>query len=146
MADSKSERVLKALQSALAGYVPSGAVVERNASVPIRVPPGGWVCLRDGDPGDPEFLMSPPVYVYEHRAEVDIVVELPTAAARDALFDDLKQAVGRAISVDRTLGGLCDYVLGEAPVPAEVPIEGGENLKAATVGIILTYGSSDPLA
>lgn len=146
MPDSTSEAVLKALGTALAAELPAGVAFERNASVPMRIPAAGWVCLRDGDPGEPEVLLSPALYVYDHRAEVDIVVELPTAAARDALFDALKQAVGAAVAADRTLGGLCDYVLGEAPVPAELPVEGGENLKAATVGIILTYGSSDPLA
>ena len=146
MPDSTSEAVLKALGTAVRGRVPYGAVFERNSTVPVRVPAGGWVCLRDGDPGEPEVLLSPPTYIFQHRAEVDIVVELPTAEARDALFDALKRAVGAAVAADRTLGGLCDYVLGEAPVPAELPIEGGENLKAATVGIILTYGSSDPLA
>lgn len=146
MADSTSEQVLKALFAALQASAPVDAAVVRNETIPTRIPPGGWICLRDGDPGEPEFLMSPPVYIYEHQAEVDLVVELATASARDALFDALKLAVGSAVAADRTLGGLCDYVLGEAPVPAEIPVEGAENLKAASVGVILTYGSSDPLA
>lgn len=90
--------------------------------------------------------MSPPVYVYEHLAEVDVVIDLDTAAARDAAFDVLKQAVGAATAADRTLGGLCDYVLGQAPVPIELPMDGTENLKAASVGVNLIYGTSDPLA
>ena len=146
MPESRSETVLRALGAAIEAALPVGTAFARNASVPVRIPAAGWVCLRDGDPGEPEALMSPPLSVYDHRAEVEIVIELATPAARDALFDTLKQALGTAVSQDRTLGGLCDYVLGEAPVPAEVPVEGGENLKAGLIGIILTYGSSDPLA
>lgn len=145
MPDSTSEQVLKALFAALRAGLPPAATVVRNETVPMRVPPGGWVCLRDGDPGFPEFLHSPPVYIYSHAAEADLVVELPSAAERDALFDRLKRSIGVVIAEDRTLGGLCDFVLGEAPVPVEVPVEGGANIKAASVGIILTYGTSDPL-
>lgn len=146
MADSKSERVLKALHAALSAAVPAGVLVERNASLPVRLPAAGWLCLRDGDPGAPDVLMSPLLYIYEHRAELDIVVEITAPEQRDARFDALKQAVGLALASDRTLGGLCDFILGEAPEPTEVPVEGAENLKAATIGIILTYGTSDPLA
>ncbi len=146
MPDSTSEQVLKAFFAQLAAAAPAGAVVKRNETVPIRIPAGGWMCLRDGEPGEPEYLLSPPVYVYEHMAEVDVVIDLASAAARDALFDQLKQAVGAATAADRTLGGLCDYVLGLAPVPVELGVEGAENLKAATINVMLTYGSSDPLA
>lgn len=145
MAESTSEAVLQALLAALRAELPACVGLDRNAVLPQRIPPEGWVCLRDGDPGNPDFLFSPPVYVYQHVAEVDVVVDRATSEARDRIFDGIKQAVGRAIAADRTLGGLCDYVIGEAPVPADVPIEGGDALKAATIGIVLHYGSADPL-
>lgn len=145
MADSGSEARLKALFDALESAAPAGAKVVRNETLPSRIPPGGWICLRDGDPGPYEFLFCPPTYIYEHVAEVDVLVDLPTVAARDARFDQLKQAIGAATAADRTLGGLCDYVLGEAPAPVELPMDGSETLKAATIGIVLTYGLSDPL-
>lgn len=146
MADSKSEQVLKALFAALQAAAPAGVTVHRNQGIPTRIPVEGYFCLRDGDPGEPEVLLCPPAYIYEHFAEVDVLVELEPAAARDALFDALKQAVGAATVADRSLGGLCDYVLGDAPSPLELPIEGAENIKAATIGVILTYETSDPLA
>lgn len=140
------ESVLAALHSAIAAAAPAGAFVARNAMLPERVPAAGILIVRDGDPGEPEFLFSPPVYFYEHRAEVDIVVDGAGEAARDAAFDTLKAAVGAALAADRTLGGLCDHALGEAPSPLELPIEGAEGLKAATIGVILQYAVSDPLA
>lgn len=146
MPDSKSEQVLKALFAALQGNAPAGADVVRNETLPTRIPAAGYICLRDGDPGAPEVLMSPATYIYDHVAEVDVISDAASPAARDALFDALKQAVGAAVAADRTLGGLCDYVLGEAPVPSDLPLEGAETLKAATIGVVLTYQTSDPLS
>jgi hypothetical protein len=144
MPDSKSETVLKALFTALQAAAPTGAVVLRNDVIPQRIPAAGIIILRDGSPGQPEVLLSPLTYLYEHRAEIDAIVDRPPSA-RDAAFDALKQAVGTAIASDRTLGGLCDYAEGEAPSPLMVPIEGAEGFKAATISVVLTYGSPDPL-
>ncbi len=141
---SKSETVLLALFAALEAARPENARALRNETLPERIAQGGLIILRDGVPGEPEVLLSPPSYHFEHRAEIDIVVDRPPAS-RDAAFDALKTAVGAAIAADRTLGGLCDYVLGEAPAPLLVPIDGAESLKAATLPVVLIYGSSDPL-
>jgi hypothetical protein len=144
MADSYMERVLKALVDAIEQAAPAGVTVLRNAMLPARIPPAGLIIVRDGTPGEPEALMSPPLYYYEHEAEVEIIVDRP-AATQEAVFDALKQAVGAAIAADRTLGGLCDYVLGQAPAPILLPIDGGEGMKAATIPVVLMYGSPDPL-
>jgi len=141
---SKSEAVLQALNIALATTLPNGAKLLRNAVLPERVPANGIIILRDGSPGTPEALMSPPLYVYEHRAEVDVVVE-GTETAREAAFDALKLAIHAAIDADRTLGGLCDYAIGESPAPINLAIEGAEGFKAATIPVVLTYGTPDPL-
>lgn len=144
-APSTAESVLSALLSALGTTLPAGAKLLRNAILPERVPPQGMAILRDGDPGEPEVLLSPPRYFYEHRAEIDIAVEAANPAERDTAFDALKRAIGAALAVDRTLGGRCDYVVGEAPVSVGLPIEGAEGLKAATIGIVLSYATTDPL-
>jgi hypothetical protein len=52
MPSSKAERVLEALK-ALLETIPD-AVVERNSVLPEKVPAGGLIILRDGDPGEPE--------------------------------------------------------------------------------------------
>ncbi|MCB1340626.1 MAG: acyl-CoA transferase [Pseudooceanicola sp.] len=138
---SKSEQVLTALLAVLEGV--SGPDVERNTGLPETVPPGGLVVLHDGDPGEPEVLLSPLTYLYEHEAELDVFVQ---AAASDSAFDALKVAIGVAIAADRTLGGLCDWVEAVAPVPSDLPFVGAVALKAATIGVRLTYSTSDPLA
>lgn len=144
MADSKMEAVLKALFAAIDSAAPSGVKVLRNSAIPERIPPAGVIIVRDGVPGEAEVLMSPLLYYYEHSAEVEIIVDRP-ASTREAAFDALKQAVGAALVTDRTLGGLCDYVVGEAPAPLMLPIDGADGFKAATIPVVLMYGSPDPL-
>ncbi|NJO35835.1 MAG: hypothetical protein HC869_24890 [Rhodospirillales bacterium] len=66
---TKRETILQALFALLSGL--SGPLVLRNANLPERVPAGSIVILRDGDPGEPEILRSPPEYIYDHRADAD---------------------------------------------------------------------------
>lgn len=144
MPERKSETVLKALWAALEAELPSGAILERNEMLPSRIPAAGYMNLRDGDPGQPEVTISPLAYHYQHRAEVDVVIDRPSPA-RDAAFDAIVRAVGAAVAADRTLGGLCDWAEGEAPAPLALAIEGAEGFKAATLVVVLHYSSSDPL-
>ena len=141
---TKRETILQALFALLSGI--AGPTVLRNGNLPERVPAGGIVILRDGDPGEPEILLSPAEYVYEHRADADVVVDAATPAARDAIFDGILQTIGVAIIADRTLGGLCDYAETAAPVPVDLIVEGAPGFKAATLPIILHYGTPDPLS
>lgn len=141
---SKSETVLRELLSAITGRMPYGAKVLRNAVLPERIPAAGIMILRDGNPGTPETLLSPPLYLYDHRAEIDLVVE-GKEAERESAFDALKLAVHAAIDADRTFGGLCDYAIAEAPAPINLAVEGAEGFKAATIPVVLTYGTADPL-
>lgn len=144
MPERKSETVLKALMEALEAAKPAGARLERNSVLPKEIPGAGAMILRDGDPGTPEVTLSPLEYHYEHRAEVDVLIDRPPNA-RDAAFDTIVRAVGAAIAADRTLGGLCDWAEGEAPAPLSLAIEGAEGLKAATLTVVLHYSTSDPL-
>jgi hypothetical protein len=120
------------------------APVLRGEVLPERVPAAGLLILRDGDPGEPATTLSPLRNHFQHRAEVEAVVQAGTA--RDAAFDTLIAGVGIAISADRTLGGLCDWVEAEAPRPVDLPVEGAAGLKAAVIPIVLHYASADPLA
>ena len=54
--------------------------------LPERVPSAGLLILRDGEPGEPEVTLSPLRYHYQHRAEIEAVVQ---GATRDAAFDTL---------------------------------------------------------
>jgi len=119
------------------------APVLRGEVLPERVPAAGLLILRDGDPGDPSVTLSPLRYHYQHRAEVEAVVQ--AGNGRDAAFDSLIAGVGTALAADRTLGGLCDWAEAEAPRPVDLAVEGAATLKAATIAVVLHYTTSDPL-
>ena len=133
------ETILSALVTRLLA-LPATAL--RGDVLPERVPIDGLLILRDGEPGDPEVTLSPLRYHYQHRAEIEAVVQ---GAERDAAFDALCAGVGAIIAADRTLGGLCDWVEAEAPRPVDLPVEGAAALKAAVITIILHYSTGDPL-
>ena len=117
--------------------------VLRGEVLPERIPPAGLMILRDGNPGEPGVTLSPLAYHYQHRAELEMIVQSSTA--RDALFDTLAAQVGAVISADRTLRGSCDWVEATAPEPVDLAVEGAASLKAAIVPIILNYSLADPL-
>ena len=120
------------------------APVLRGGVLPERIPPAGLMILRDGAPGEPGVTLSPLTYHYQHRAELEVIVQ--SSADRDGLFDALIAQIGAVTAADRTLRGLCDWVEAEAPEPIDLPIEGGAALKAAVVPILLHYATSDALA
>ncbi|MDT8329190.1 MAG: acyl-CoA transferase, partial [Roseovarius sp.] len=113
-----------------------------GAALPESVPANGLIILRDGDPGEPEFTLSPLTYHYEHRAEIEAVVLRPD---NDAAFDALVGPIGAVIIADRTLGGAVEWAEVEAPAPQDLPGDNGGVIKAAIIGVVLHYSTSDPL-
>jgi hypothetical protein len=68
--------------------------------LPERVPTAGPLILRDGEPGEPgepEVTFAPLRYHYQHRAEIEAVVQ---GAARDAAFDTLCASISAALAVN----------------------------------------------
>jgi len=120
------------------------ALVLRDEVLPERIPAAGLIILRDGQPGEPEVTMSPLRYHYQHKAELEVVVQ--AGAGRASAFDDLVAAIGTALDADRTLGGLCDWIEAEAPASVDLPVEGAAALKAAVITVILHYTTTGPLA
>ena len=136
-----SETILAALHERLQSLA---ALVLRDAVLPERIPTAGLIILRDGQPGEPEVTLSPLRYHYQHRAELEVVVQAVTGRA--SAFDTLIAAIGTALEADRTLGGLCDWVEPEAPASVDLPIEGAAALKAAVITVVLHYTTTGPLA
>jgi hypothetical protein len=106
------------------------------------VPGNGLLILRDGEPGEPEVTLSPLRYHYQHRAEIEAVMQ---GSDRDAASDSLCASIGVVFAADRTLGGLCDWIEAEAPRPVDLPVEGAAGLKAAVLPVVLHFTTADPL-
>ena len=145
MPASKAEHVLEALRMLLE-TVPS-AMVDRNSVLPEKVPAGGLIILRDGDPGEPEQALGGfgSTY-YQHAIEIEVYLEEGDASARDAAFDDLLQQIGVALEADPTLGGVAFGVTYGRPEPAIEAVVGAPAIKSATLTVTVDYESDAPLA
>jgi hypothetical protein len=144
MPASKAEQVLDALK-ALLETVP-GASIERNSVLPEKIPEGGLVILRDGDPGEPEQALGGfgNAY-YQHAVEIEVYLE-GDATARDAAFDNLLQQVGAALEADPTLGDLAFGLTYGRPEPSIEAVAGAPAIKSATLIVTVDYESAAPLS
>jgi hypothetical protein len=134
MPASKAEQVLDALK-ALLETVPD-AVVQRNSVLPEKVPAGGLIILRDGDPGEPERALGGFASAYyRHAVEIEVYVEEGDATARDAVFDGLLQQIGDALESDQTLGGLAFGLTYRRPEPSIEAVAGAPAIKSATLTV-----------
>ena len=140
---STRETILQALFAKL--QIISDAKILRNEVLPERIHAGGLLILRDGDPGQPEITLSPLSYYWQHQTALEVLVSHADAGQRDAMLDDLFQAIAEVLADDRTLGGLCDRVMLDAPIVTTLGIDGAPSVKAATVNIELIYTTADPL-
>jgi hypothetical protein len=141
----KTEQVLEALKTLLE-TVPDAAV-ERNTVLPEKVPNGGLIILRDGDPGEPEQALGGFGSTYYHHAvEIEVYVEEGDAAARDAAFDGLLQQTGTVLEADPTLGGLAFGLTYGRPEPAVEAVAGAPAIKSATLTVTVDYETDAPLA
>jgi hypothetical protein len=145
MPASKAEQILDAL-NALLETLPD-AVVERNSALPEKIPGGGLVILRDGDPGEPEQALGGfgSTY-YQHAVEIEVYLEEGDAAARDAAFDSLLQQIGVALEADPTLGGLAFGLTYGRPEPEIEAVAGAPAIKSVTLTVTIDYESDTPLS
>jgi hypothetical protein len=145
MPASKTEQVLDALEALL--ETAPGATVERNSVLPEKIPDGGLIIVRDGDPGEPEEALGGfgSTY-YQHAVEIEVYVEEGEAAARDAAFDDLLQQIGAALETDPTLGDLAFGMTYGRPESSIEAVAGAPVIKSATLTVTVDYETSAPLS
>jgi hypothetical protein len=145
MSASKAEQVLEAIK-ALLDTVP-GVAVERNRVLPEKVPAGGLIIIRDGDPGEPEQALGGfgSTY-YQHAVEIEVYVEEGDAAVRDTAFDDLLQQIGAALDADPTRGGLVFGLSYGRPETSIEAVSGAPAIKSATLTVTVDYETATLLA
>ena len=141
---SKTEQILTILTARLRA-VP-GSKVERNTAAPEKIPAGGLIVLRDGDPGEPEQALGGVGSVYySHAVEIEIYVEAASAGKRDAAFDALVQKIGAAFDADPTLGGLTFGMTYARPEIDTEAVVGAAAIKTGTIEVIVEYETETPL-
>lgn len=142
---SKREQILASLHEKFRGLETSKIRVFRNLDKPPKISDTGIIILRDGESGEPEVLLNPVAYIYEHTANIEIIVQNPDSATRDAQLDVLLVTLGGIINNNRTLGGIAEWVEAKSPEFIEEPIEGAGTMKLATVPVMIRFFTNDPL-
>ncbi len=123
----------------------SGATVRRNEALPVSVPAGGLVILRNGDPGEPDVTLNPRTEFYSHRAEIEAFV-MQSIGGGEGLLDTLLGEIGVALFADRSLGGLAENLIWSAPITDVMAIEGAVPILTARLTVTIEYLVGDPLA
>lgn len=141
---SKREQVLQAVATLIQAAL-SQATHYRNSVKQEGVPAGGYVNVDDGDPGEPEVTLNPPTWIYEHEIPVEVAANSSRQQTAEARLDAMLQAIGTAVAADRTLGGLCDYLMVAAATTEPLTTEGARVSRLAVVGLVAVYGTTDPL-
>ena len=142
---SHREQVLASLFARLQG-VPD-ATVRRNEALPVSVPAGGLIILRDGDPGEPDVTLNPRTEFYSHRAEIEAFVTQPVGGGGgEEELDALLSWLGARLNIDRSLGGLAENLSWSAPETSVLAIEGAAPIFTARITVTIEYLVSDPLA
>jgi len=139
---STRESALQGLKTALDTLATVTLEVKRNVAIPTLVPADGLLIVRDGEPGEPETVLSPVTYSYEHEAEIEALVHSNTL---DGDLDTLLALIPGALNADKTLGGVIDILEIRTPEFLDEPVEGADNFKGATVPVTLFYDTTSPL-
>ena len=120
--------------------------VKRNEVLSTAIPNEGLLILRDGDAGEPEVLLSPLRYLYQHRVELEVWVQQAQSSERDQQFDQLLQRLGVALDSAGTLNDAVDLLHTGSPEFSTESIESGATVKVATIPIFLEFNTRHPLA
>ena len=80
---STLEAILAALHAQL---LPLPTTAWRGVLLLERVPAAGLLILRDGELREPEVTLSPLRYHYQHRAEIEAVVQGANPSRQGALY------------------------------------------------------------
>jgi len=142
---SKREQVISALFNKLKTLETASVKIYRNLDKPQTVPTEGMIVLRDGAGDEPEVLLSPLIYIYEHLVGLEVLVQNADSTTRSSLLDNLLVSIGSIINTNRTLDGLAEWVEAKAPDFNDDPIEGAATIRSATVQIMVRFFTTDPL-
>lgn len=143
---SVREQILSAFFAELKTLESSAIKVLRNPDKLMRVPENGAiVVMRDGQSAEPETLLSPLTYIYEHNAEIEVTINNAYTATQGTSLDDLLMIIGNMIEANRTMGGLAEWMEAQAPEFIQEAVEGAPAMRAATVNVLFRFHTSSPL-
>lgn len=146
---SRSFDVRAALHALVAAAAPSAALSGfiEDVSKPEKIGAEGAIIAGAGDPGDPEYDLSPVAYTYTHHIPVEVLFPalIGASAQPDSIFDPILSAIGEAVLANRQLGGLVNWLDVSAPTIISDDLSGAVPLRIATFDFVAEYTVSNPL-
>ena len=142
---SKREQILSTLFTKLQTLQSATVKTYRNMDKAQKITTGGIINMHDGASEEPEVILSPLTYIYEHIVTLEVMVQNPNSATRDTALDALLVSISSVINTNRTLDGLAEWVEARSPDFDEEPIEGAATVRTATVQIMVRFYTTDPL-
>lgn len=140
-----ADMVLAAIKALVTAAAPNAIVsgFTEDASKPDIIDENGAIIGERGDPGEPEYELSPLAYIYTHRIPVEAV--MPVGDNGDADLSAMIAPIGVAVLADRQLGGLCDFFDVSAAAFDSDDTENGVPLRVASFEFVAEYTVSNPL-
>ncbi len=146
---SKRLDVLTAVKELIANALPRAKVLGLDGAeaAPATIPADGMVIVRTGDPGEPEYTLSPITYYYDHRIPIEVSTFATPGLTTEEALDVMLVAIGEGVGADRTLGGLCDWLDTTSAGTDDIYAEGGgQPPRGAEIMLIASYSTRNPLA
>jgi hypothetical protein len=141
------EQILAAFFTELKTIETDSVKVLRNPDKSIRVPDGGAVIiLRDGESGEPEVMLSPLTYIYEHQASLEVMINNAFAARQEISLDDLLMIIGNLIQNNRGMNGLAEWSEPSAPDFQQDAVDGTPAMRAAMLTVLFRFSTFNPLS
>jgi len=142
---SAREQALSALATKITTLTTPTLFFQRNPDKEEIIPCNGLIEMFDGRPGQPEELLSPHTFIYDHSAELEVKYQHADGDTRQSAIDALLASIGQLFESDRTLGGAVEWVEPDAPLFETEDVDGGETVLVAVVPVNLRYSTTNPL-
>jgi len=138
------EAVLEAITALVEAALPD-AKISRNDKPQRLEQPGGLVIIWDGDPGEPEMDLSPPVYNWQRRVILGFSGFKSASLTASQVTAQMKQSVSTAVAADRFLGGLCEWLETAVADPQTIDQMGIDAVDLELGGLDATYATATAL-
>ena len=138
------EDVLEAVFALVKAALPS-ATVKRNVKPQRLDQPGGLVIVWDGDPGEAEMDLSPPIFNWQRRVMLGFVPYASTSLTSSQVTAAMKGEVADAVADDRFLGGLAEWLETAPADPGTLDQLGIDALDLELGGLDVTYATASAL-
>ncbi len=143
---SVREQIIAAFFTELKTMESSSIKVLRNPDKLMKVPENGaLIIVHDGQSNEPEVLLSPLTYIYEHSISIEVMINNAYADRQGTTLDDLLMIIENLILNNRSMNGLAEWMEAQAPEFLQEAVDGAPAIRAATITVLARFSTTSPL-